>query len=139
MNDLFLSNESEQVAYEASLDKRSRQQANIETRIRMRGERLRNSLVSSEVTYNAEAMRQVSRSFGRAIGTHAAARWEGHALLLRSSDSNDDLDVFKTYLPNAKARTIPSSHQNLFTDGLPHILTFLNDDIASNSGKPFPS
>lgn len=136
-NYLSRGDDKEAAAYESSLDDRSWRQSKLETRFRMRADGQQTSWVPSETIYSAEAMRQVSRSFGKAVREYALPGWEGRVFVLRSSDSNRDADILNTYFPNAKSRSTPYSHHNLFTDGLPDILKFLNDAINAASGEPF--
>jgi thioesterase domain-containing protein/acyl carrier protein len=136
----YLSRDDEsELAYEVSLDARKQRQSLLEARIRMRVGEQKSSLIPSEIAYNAEAMRQVSHSFSKAIHDYASPRWEGEAFVFRGSESSRNLDVFNTYIPNAKIRISSYPHRNLFTDGILDVQKFLNDVIAADSRGTFTS
>ncbi len=134
----YLSRDDEsELAYEASLDARKQRQSLLEDRIRMRVGDQKSSLIPSEIAYNAEAMRQVSRSFHKAIQDHASPRWEGQAFVLRGNESSQNLDVLNAYIPNVKIRISSYPHRNLFADGILDVQKFLNDAIAADTEETF--
>jgi len=113
------------------LNKSARMQALVEGRIKERHSSFPEPLISSKISYQADAMHQVLSRMRKLVYEHVPKRWEGLAHVIVSKPRASSIRAIRQVLPNAEFKIAKCSHKDLFQDNLTELLSFLNDVITS--------
>lgn len=123
---------AEDEEYIASLEFRMKHQKEYENRVR----RKLSGALPTRMSYSAEAMRQVHHDLHEAILMYKLPKCIGRAFILANRRNKRSLKFWKNYLVNLQCHLVKEyTHGQLFNEGLPDILKFLHNAMATDSEK----